>query len=748
MPASEHSRPADLDDAEAWAPAERRGPLHYADWRRLLPAALLGVVGLLVLLRSLLGQPMLGFDWRVIGDEVVVPTAMMRLAGVAAAPGSLTRVQALHTRDGRTLEVDPLLLRRSPRWIVDDAERAQHRHQHQQLAHALDAGGALGVSFADQQHGTLQVTRRGLGGFGVFFWLSCALALGLYLIAAAILLARPRAINMLYALLCLCQVGSLLCVAVELLPGLGLPPLIVHHGLGLRSAFDFIGAAAVVQLAALYPQPLPRHWRWIAPTWLAALLLAGLALAGRLPQAWWWVQAGLLAAPLAVALQLVRSYRREPRPALLLQQRLAVVAMATLTTLTIGMLATNYLPGGMQQVAAVGAVAWTLFVGCALALLPFVSRSRQPLRELALLAAACTIAVSLTLLLGAVFSLGPFGSIALALLIVVASYAAVRRWLLGETGGSLALTPERTFEQLYRITRELEAEPQRAKQQLARLLEALYEPLEVVQVARRVERSRVVGDGSALLVPLPQWLVASTDDDAAATTVVLRYADRGRRVFTDDDARLTDRLIDQLRRALAFEAAVEQGRNEERLRIAQDLHDDIGARLLTLMYRAADRPTEDYLRLTLKDLKTLTRGLAAGQHQLADAAGEWKADLGQRISEAGLHLVWHAEFDEDLPLSVTQWSALTRVLRELVTNVLVHAAASRIDIALRLAGGRLTLAVGDDGIGADPGAWSHGLGLGGIRKRVRQLGGHVAWQARPQGGIRCDVVIDDLRPGG
>ena len=104
---------------------------------------------------------------------------------------------------------------------------------------------------------------------------------------------------MLYALLCLCQVGSLLCVAVELLPGLGLPPLIVHHGLGLRSAFDFIGAAAVVQLAALYPQPLPRHWRWIAPTWLAALLLAGLALAGRLPQAWWWVQAGLLAAPLA-----------------------------------------------------------------------------------------------------------------------------------------------------------------------------------------------------------------------------------------------------------------------------------------------------------------------------------------------------------------------------------------------------------------------------------------------------------------
>lgn len=748
MPASELSRPADLEDDEAWAPAGRRGPLHGVDWRRLLPAAVLGLLALLALVRSLLGQPLLGFDWRVVADEVVVPAAMMRLAGIADAPGSLTRVLALHTRDGRTLEVDPLLLQRSPRWIVSDAARAQHRRKHEQLAQALNAADALGISFADQQHGTLPVTRRGLGGFGLFFWLSCGLALGLYLIAAAIVLTRPRALNALYALLCLCQVGSLLCVAVELLPGLGLQPFIARHGLGLRSSFDFIGAATVVQLAALYPQPLPRHWRWCAPVWLAALLLAALTIAGWLPQPWWWVQAALLAAPLVVVWQLARSYRREPRPALLLLQRLALVAASTLATLTIGMLAIDYLPGGMQQVAAVGAVAWTLFTGFALALLPFISRSRQPLRELALLTAATTIAISLDLLLAALFSLGTFGSIVLALLIVVASYAAVRRWVLGSTAGAGApLTPERTFEQLYRLTRELEAEPQRAKEQVARMLNALYEPLEVLQVARPVERSRVVGDGSALLVPLPQWLTAAGGDEAA-TTVVLRYADRGRRVFCDDDARLTDRLIDQLRRALAFEAAVEQGRSEERLRIAQDLHDDIGARLLTLMYRAVDSATEDYLRLTLKDLKTLTRGLAAGQHQLADAAGEWKADLGQRLAEAGLQLVWHAHFDADLSLSVTQWSALTRVLRELVTNVLAHAAATRVEITLRLDRGRLLVAVSDDGVGSDPATWSHGLGLGGIRKRVRQLGGQVAWQALSQGGIRCDVVVDDLRAGG
>ena len=71
--------------------------------------------------------------------------------------------------------------------------------------------------------------------------------------------------------------------------------------------------------------------------------------------------------------------------------------------------------------------------------------------------------------------------------------------------------------------------------------------------------------------------------------------------------------------------AVERGRSEERVRIAQDLHDDIGARLLTLMYKASSPEMEDYLRHTLKDLKTLTRGLAAPSHPLSWAVAEWKA---------------------------------------------------------------------------------------------------------------------------
>jgi signal transduction histidine kinase len=197
-------------------------------------------------------------------------------------------------------------------------------------------------------------------------------------------------------------------------------------------------------------------------------------------------------------------------------------------------------------------------------------------------------------------------------------------------------------------------------------------------------------------------------------------------------------------RALAHDRAVESGRSEERTRIAQDLHDDIGARLLTLMYKAQSPEMEDYVRHTLLDLKTLTRGLAASEHRLSYAAAEWKADLTQRLTAAHVQLGWSVDYDRDVRLSVVQWSALTRVLRELISNALYHAHASRVDVTFSLAGALLTLSVADDGSGRDPQAWSHGLGLGGVRKRVKLLGGEVRWRENLPRGIVCEVRVQEF----
>jgi len=160
------------------------------------------------------------------------------------------------------------------------------------------------------------------------------------------------------------------------------------------------------------------------------------------------------------------------------------------------------------------------------------------------------------------------------------------------------------------------------------------------------------------------------------------------------------------------------------------------------MYKAQTPELEDYLRHTLQDLKTLTRGLAASEHPLSHAIAEWKADIGQRLAAAQMSLHWSFTYDRDLPLTVTQWSGLTRILRELVSNAIYHAKASRLQVEGSLHEGRLLLWIADDGKGRDPSKWSHGLGLGGVRKRVRGLGGAVRWRENSPRGIICEVQID------
>ena len=94
-----------------------------------------------------------------------------------------------------------------------------------------------------------------------------------------------------------------------------------------------------------------------------------------------------------------------------------------------------------------------------------------------------------------------------------------------------------------------------------------------------------------------------------------------------------------------------------------------------------------------------------------------------------------------MQLNVVQWSGLTRIMRELVSNVIAHAHARKTSIRGELRDGTLHLSVADDGVGGTPQEWSTGLGLGGIRKRVRMLGGQIAWEANTPTGVRCEVSV-------
>jgi signal transduction histidine kinase len=715
---------------------------HWIGWRlRLLAAtALLGCIGVFLLARTLAALPDIDATW---SSNAAGQLVLAHSEHPALANHEEQVLVGIDAAAAPVLAVDALVLRRSARWIDSDADRARHAALHRQLAAAL-AQPAVGLQFADGALLRLAPSRIGYAGLGISFWLLCAIAMALALVAMVALMARPDRRNLLYALIAWCQSGNLLFIAVESACQLNLPrDFSAWDALG-RTAFDLIAAAAVVQVTTLHPTRLPgaRPFAWLAWGTTAALLL--LALAGRLSNDWWETQLAMIGCGVLAIGLLTWSHRLEPHPLAVLLRRFGGVAVGTLVLLTAAVAATSGAPHLQSGIAGVGSSVWYVFFASLLLLLPFLSRSQQLMREFALLAAISAAATSLDLLFVAAFSLGQFASLALSLFFALGVYAGARQWIMNQLLGSSVLTAERMFEQLYRIAHEVEAQPENTAAQLSRLLRELFEPLEVLIVDRHCARTRIFAHGSTLLVPVPELLPRHDAGLGRARAVVIRYAHRGRRLFTLEDARLTDRVLEQLRRAVAFDKAVEQGRSEERARLAQDLHDDIGARLLTLMYTAPTPEMEDYVRHTLQDLKTLTRGLAAPSHRLSHAAPEWKADLTQRLALAHIDLDWSLGYDEDFLLSVVQWSALTRVLRELVSNTIAHAQATRVAIDFRLQADQLDLIVSDDGSGRAPRTWAHGLGLGGVRKRVKQLGGEVEWIELAPRGIACKVRIQEL----
>lgn len=716
--------------------AHSRSPsARWIGWRLrgLVLAALLGCLAMFLLLRAWSALP---------APDVHLAVSPSGVLFAPSHPGQ--GIVAIEAGNGVRQPIDALLLQRSSRWLADDAARARHWQQHDALVRALTSTAPRlidGAGIAIELH----PQPRGAAGLGWLFWPLATLALLLYLVTMVVLLSRPSPRNALYAVMALSQGANLLLVAMASAPEPGWLIGFMRWEYSLRTGFDLATVAALVHSTNLNPKQLPGG-AWRSPAaWLAAAAVFVAVTRGVVTHGWWWTQGALVVGALVAIAQLASMQRRQPNPLARQLMRFCAAALGTLIllTATVALLGRDIDPRG--QVADIGSMVWVLFLAMMLLLLPFLSRTQNLMREFSLLAGVSTVATALDLLFVAVFSLGNFASLTLALFISLSVYAGARQWLLNQMMSRERLTTERMFEQVYRMAREVQLQPRSAGEQLGRLMRELFEPLDVQLVTRRTRRARVVSEGANLVVPVPNF----SDEAAEASlpaAVVLGFAERGRRLFTEDDARLADRVVDLIGRAVAFDQAVERGRSEERVRIAQDLHDDIGARLLTLMYQAPTPEMEDYVRHTLKDLKTLTRGLAAPTHLLSHAVAEWKSDISQRVSAADCELSWSFAFEHDFQLSVVQWSALTRVLRELVSNALTHAHASQVEIAAAVESGTLLLSVSDNGTGRQPERWSHGLGLGGVRKRVKQLGGEVVWQEAAARGIECRVTVPGFAP--
>ncbi|MDD5057448.1 MAG: hypothetical protein PHQ60_06220 [Sideroxydans sp.] len=326
--------------------------------------------------------------------------------------------------------------------------------------------------------------------------------------------------------------------------------------------------------------------------------------------------------------------------------------------------------------------------------------------------------------------LGQSVSLTLALVLVGWVYFPLRQKLWGRWVGGAGQTVEHYLPELIASIFGEDTQqplPQRWQAMMRRIFQPLA--LEVTEVG--VERAQLAADGTALLLP----------GVAGEPGLRLGYAQQGKRLFSRQDAQLAQSLVELGRRAVQLHVAREQGAEAERQRIVRDLHDDVGAELVTLMHRLQHTEHAARVAQVSRNLRGVVSGLSHHAVPLYEAAGEWRAEAGERCRLAGVELIWLLdEGMEHTMLTPRQFINLSRILREAVTNVLRHARSASLEVAFGVRDGRLELTVGDSGIGFD-GKQPQGNGGRNMRLRAEELGGSIAWHAAVGAGCRMTLKM-------
>ncbi len=197
----------------------------------------------------------------------------------------------------------------------------------------------------------------------------------------------------------------------------------------------------------------------------------------------------------------------------------------------------------------------------------------------------------------------------------------------------------------------------------------------------------------------------------------------------------TQALVAQLQ--TAAQEAARLAAAAERERIYADLHDDLGARLLDLVYRAPTPADADRVRAILQDLRDVVTRSRGTPGTLDDVLADIRVEAAQRLAAAGIELVWDAPADLPEPvLDPARALHLYRIVREAISNVIQHARARRLRVRLRAADARLRLELTDDG-GGPPGAGGRaGRGMHGMRERASELDGAIRWAPGTEGGTK------------
>lgn len=307
-------------------------------------------------------------------------------------------------------------------------------------------------------------------------------------------------------------------------------------------------------------------------------------------------------------------------------------------------------------------------------------------------------------------------SLLVSLLVCGFLYLPIRTWLWKK----LVERPRPDQRELFNRIIEVALAPNKSEyqQRWQSLLNNLFDPLYVEAVTEKTEL-KIADDGQLLFMP------ATLHSQALS----LSLAEKGRRLFSGADLSLATEILEMLEYANNNRHAWQQGAQDERKRIAQDLHDDLGSRLLTGLHQSELSQVQDTLSLALADMRSIVRGMAGQTMSLEQLLAELREECVQRCEGADISLNWPpllVPLSQQLDYRI--YRQLLSVVREIFSNIIRHANAKNIKVKLVVETDRLCLEIANDGVLFDGVAEKQGLGLSSIKQRVEDLKGSLEYK--------------------
>jgi len=203
--------------------------------------------------------------------------------------------------------------------------------------------------------------------------------------------------------------------------------------------------------------------------------------------------------------------------------------------------------------------------------------------------------------------------------------------------------------------------------------------------------------------------------------------------------------------------AMLEGQQEERKRLATELHDTIGSMLTATKYsfKAMEKSMEimreenkgQYQKInfmldeTMDSVRRISHDMAVGIFTEKGVEGALN-DLCQTFEQPGKCRIHLNVYGFNEPMEYTMEINLYRIVQELLTNIIKHANAREVTIQLIHSGDNINLTVEDDGRGfdAEEGRKKKGMGLSNIDLRVEKLSGR--WNIDSGKGRGTTIIID------